>query len=894
MPRTSDYESLPIPTYEEATGSRPHSSQSFHGAQEVSHDAQRQERSGLLGASSSQRHGNYRAPTVESERSSFDSDVTSLRESEEDEALREDMEQFEVTDPEGQRRAQRWERRRNNFHKRIAILTHSLSSIHLPTIPVPRLDWLRSRMPQASPEYKPDWPIVARVFGLMLIVAFVYAMFALKIFGTSGPFLGQHYNPESVRAFVQGNIDRGKIEAYMNQVTYDAHVAGTRGDFFLAEYVEQHFNAAKLDKVSHEDYYVYLNYPTADGRQVAIVDPPGLRWTAALEEEKVDPSAGRHQTLSFHGHSKSGNVTGPLIYANYGSREDFAWLKQQGIDITGAVVLVRYYGTQTDRALKIKAAELAGAAGCLIYSDPAEDGFRRGEVWPNGPWRPDDAVQRGGVSLTSWVVGDVLTPGWASTQDADRIPIENSTALAKIPSLPLAWRDAKVLLAGLQSQGAGLAVPEGWSGGVPDIEYRTGDLQKSPIVHLQNEQDEADKERIRNVLGRIDGVEAFAKELYVGNHRDSWCFGSVDPGSGTAVFLEVIRVFGELVSLGWRPRRTIVFASWDGEEYNLIGSTEHVEERLERLRVDAFGYLNVDVGVSGKDFRASGSPFMSKVLHRVLGRVKDPTGNDPDQPLTLLDRWNQTSSKLESLGAGSDYVAFQDMAGCSSLDFGFGGDDAAYPYHSCYESLRWMEQFGDPGFFYHGALAEVWSLLILALADEPVIPYDVENYTKEMDRYIAELKEDVDHEASRWADREGRAKPDLDFAILDEALDQLKKNSGPFAFWEEQWEIAVGSSGGMESRELGIHRITHNAQLSEFEKHLLDLPAPEENRGGGGVPGREQYKHVVFAPQRWSGYDGAYFPAIRDQVEDHNWDGAQEWVGRIGKILHLAAFKLLH
>ena len=276
-----------------------------------------------------------------------------------------------------------------------------------------------------------------------------------------------------------------------------------------------------------------------------------------------------------------------MIYANYGSREDFRYLKDQGIDLEGSIALVKYFGTQGDRALKVKAAELAGAVGCIIYSDPRETGFLRGPTWPDGPWMPSDGVQRGAVSLMSWVIGDVLTPGWASTRTAPRNSKENNPGLVNIPSLPISWKDAQPLLKALS--GHGQKVPSAWLGGVPDIgDWYTGD-KRSPTIHLMNLQDEEEKQPIWNVMGRIRGVEQPEKAIFVGNHRDAWCFGGADPGSGTAVLLEVARIFGELVTRGWRPLRSIVFASWDGEEYNLIGSTEYVEDNIDEIRQNAYG-----------------------------------------------------------------------------------------------------------------------------------------------------------------------------------------------------------------------------------------------------------------------------------------------------------------
>lgn len=630
-------------------------------------------------------------------------------------------------------------------------------------------------------------------------------------------------------------------------------------------------------------YEVYLNYPTPGGRRVAIIDPPEFAWEAALEEDKSS-QPDQHEVAAFHGHSRTGNVTGPLIYANYGSREDFAFLQSQGIDLKGSIALVKYFGSQGDRALKVKAAELAGAAGCLIYSDPADDGFLKGAVWPEGPWRKADSLQRGSVSLMSWVVGDVLTPGYASTEDAQRLSRYDNIGLNNIPSLPLAWRDAQVLLKSLRT--TGIQVPENWIGGVPDVEWWSGNGSSSPIVHLRNLQDENDRQPIRNVMARIEGYETPQKTIFVGNHRDAWCFGAVDPGSGTAVQLELVRVFGELLGVGWRPRRSIVFASWDAEEYNLIGSTEHVEERIDSIRAEGVAYINVDVAVRGSRFHAGASPLFERPLLRALGRVKDPGGNS-----SLADTWNATNSVLDGLGAGSDYVAFQDLAGCSSIDIGFKGEAYSSPYHSCYESFDWMKKFGDPAFEYHAALAQVQALLILELADEPVIAFDFPAYAREVMKYVENLKSDVAITAAHFGIAPEAAP--LNVEALEEAAALFVENAAIFGEWDNKWMNTILEGGGMEMRDTAIRRISHNTRMSNFETHLLDLPLPDEDRVGG-VPGRTQFKHVIFGPQAWSGYDEAYFPGVRDALDVGDWTAAQTQLDIAAKVLRHAVDKLLN
>lgn len=649
--------SLSIPSYEEAIVSRPSSSQSFLGPTEVSHDAERQQ---LL----EQGHGRERAvsptyivgeeaeewllPEEERTRTSTDAGRPDLL----------PIEMLEVSEDEVNNGNLNGG---NRLSKRITSMTYNLSSFkiafrqYLPSL---------ERIPK---QLKPDWIMVGRVFALLLVLVLAYVLFISDILTLHrSNTLGAVIDPESVRAFVQERINRTYIRQSAGFITNFDHVAGTEGSYALAQWIRGSFDSAQLEHVGLERFDVYLNYPRKGGRRVAIVEPPDLQWEALIEEELAFTNPPREQTHAFHGHSRAGNVSGPLVYANYGSREDFARLKASGIDLQGAIVLVRYYGSQSDRALKVKAAELAGAVGCIIYSDPAEDGFQKGKPFPDGRFMPNDGVQRGGVSLMNFIIGDVLSPGFASLPgERARISKNDNPGLPNIPSIPLAWRDAQNLLQALQ--GHGLKLDGTWVGGVPDVDWWSGD-HNSPVVNLMNEQDEVERQPIYNVLGSISGSEQPEKSVIVGNHRDAWCFGATDPGSGTAVFLEVVRIFGELQKSGWRPLRTIEFASWDGEEYNLIGSTEHVEARIENLRRNGFAYLNVDIAVQGRDFQAAASPVFGQALLRVLDRTSDPVRNQ-----TLRSIWDEENSKIEGLGVGSDYVAFQDIAGTSSIDLGFGG-----------------------------------------------------------------------------------------------------------------------------------------------------------------------------------------------------------------------------
>lgn len=903
----SRYANIPIPTYDEAV--RPSSSQTLRGAHEISDDAERQ---GLLGVDGPP--STYRPPTAESPRASEDSDLALPELNGDDDRRRvEELDYLDPNTPDPDSRQSGLYHRariRSKFSQHLSNLSATLSSIRLPSFrslytPVPiatdaetptattppsRLSWL-TRQSQSIPtlpdRYRISAPTAARLVGLMCIAILIYVLFILDVFPNNGRYMGTRFDPEAVRAFVQDYVDAARIEQYLQHITGYDHVAGTEGDLYMAEWMkEQWREQGNLDDIALLSYFVYLNYPKSGGRGVSLVKGRNASWRADLEEAILDPF--KQQTLAWHGHSFSGSAEGHLVYANGGSREDFAWLQENGINLNGSIALMRYYSTQGDRALKVKAAEDAGCIGALIYSDPVDDGSVKGPVWPDGPWRPEDSLQRGGVSLMSWVVGDPLTPGYGSTKDAKRLSHEESKGLVKIPSLPLAWRDAKVLLDNLRGQGK--PVPKDWIGGDKDFAggwFSGKDGDDAAIVHMDNDNDSNDKQQIWNLHGLIEGLEQPEKKVIVGNHRDSWCFGSVDPGSGSAVMMEMVRIFGELRKLGWRPLRTIEFVSWDAEEYNLVGSTEYVEDNMDYLRDNAVAYLNVDVGVYGPNpvFRAAGSPLWQRSLLHVIDRV-----NTPDGSKTLRQVWDETESRLEGLGAGSDYVAFQDMAGTTSIDFGFEGAPHGFPYHSCYETFDWMKKFGDPDFSWHRVLAQIWALLIIEVADRPLLPFDVRTYASAIGgAYSDALQSYAESQFTKLGSPDGHqdlAETGFSIKSLKETASQLNDVAEDFHRFEDIWTANVFATGGLESTQFTARRIEYNNALTKFETDLLDLPTGnKDDDGQHGVPGREQFKHVIFGPQAWSGYDEAFFPAVRDALDVGNWTGAKIQLDKVVRIL---------
>ncbi len=730
---------------------------------------------------------------------------------------------------------------------------------------------------------------MGRLLALTLVLGFLWLLFMSDVFtNMSRRIGGQMFDPEQVRQHVVHMVDPAQMRATLHHFTSYAHLAGTEGDWALARDVRNSFIHDGLEDVIVDEYHVYLNYPREDGRAVEILSGEGDNqkavWSAKLEElDRGDETAGR-PTLAFHGHSKSGDVRGPLIYANYGSREDFKKLADMGIDTKGAIALVRYYGTQSDPALKVKAAEMAGFIGCLIYTDPADNGFLRGDVSPNGRYMPNDGVQRGSVSLGNWVLGDVLTPGWESTEHQPRMSLEQTKGLLKIPSLPLAARDAQPLLQHIR--GFGERVPDAWRGGVPDVGddgWWSGNAS-GPVVRLRNEQDQAEQQTVWNVRGRIGGIEQGRKRILVGSQRDAWGFGAADAGSGTAVMLEVARVLGDLAARGWRPLRTVEFASWDAGAYNRVGSTEFVEDSLWDLQGDAYAYLNLGAAIRGTErLRAAGSPVFRRVLARVLDRVADPVGGNATLRTIFWDNdTNNNEGQRSDPGSGSaaaasaasplealcdvqgDYAPFQYLAGASSLDLAFTTNDdnagKGFPAHSSYDTTDWMARVGDPDFAYHAALAQVVLLLVLELADRPVLPFDMGHYALELGRYAAELegwvedRQDHRRRQQRHGDsgvetredqtttprniddgedgKEQKREQRLDVGKIRSAVRTVESAAVEFEKWEDMWETSIIRSNGWEPSSLGKQRCQYNDRMAAFETGLLDL----EYLGGVSIP----------------------------------------------------------
>ncbi|KAK3679364.1 hypothetical protein LTR78_000925 [Recurvomyces mirabilis] len=912
----AQYANIPIPSYDEATASRSTSSQDTHDNATNNNTA---EREGLL---------TYHHPTVESARTSLGFDAEDEDEEADDLRLpevnghnndieRRQIEELDYLDPsypDSSRRSPRLYHRvrirsGRKWGRQLSSLGATLSNLRFPIPSFRSLyrpvdtdeegearpdtrTWLSRFVSRVGvPErYRLSGPTAARLAGLFTLLTFIYFLFAFDLFPGSRRGLGNRFDPEAVRRFVLEHTSGENIRQTLEHITSFDHVAGTEGDLYLAKWMEGMWTEQGVfDQVALLPYHVYLNYPGERG--VEIMRPEGARWTARLEEEQAVP--GRVQIGAWQGHSWSGEVEGHLVYANGGSWDDYAWLRENGVVVNGSVALVNFGGTQADAGWKLRAAQEAGCVGVLMYSSPSD-------VAEDSAWRPpDDMVQRGDVGMGDWVLGDPLTPGFASHSDSKipRLSMEGNRGLPSIPSLPLAWRDAKDLIKALDGHGA--SVPFSWvhwPGDGLDKHWFSGTAEAEdadvPIVHLKNMNDENPLQEIWNLHGMMEGLEQPQKKILVGNHRDAWCFGAVSPGSGSAVMMEVVRIFGELKKLNWRPLRTIEFVSFDAGEYNNIGSTEYVEDTTDFLRENALAYINVDTGVFGDIFTASGSPVWERPLLHVLDRISAPETNDT---LTLKQKWAQHSSAFQPLGHASDYAAFQSIAGTSSLDFSFvagtGAREKYFPYNSCHDTLAWMETYGDPtpDFAYHSTLAQIWTLLILELADRPMIPYDIRSYAAKLQTWTQDLER---HAAGLWAQQQnlqhasaGDLQTATGFTVnpLTQAIAALTEQANTFHKFEETWTSNVLASGGLETRGFAAKRLEYNNRLARFETDLLDLQDNAQCPHGGGMPGRCQFKHSVFGPVGEDGVGGGVgiFPFVRDAMERGEWEKAGVWVGRV-------------
>lgn len=644
---------------------------------------------------------------------------------------------------------------------------------------------------------------------------------------------------------------------HLRILTREPHIAGTKEDYATAIYVRDQLRNSGI-AAELKEYDVWLNYPNTPS-VVELITKRRQRLNINEPVVAGDPSSSHPNiTPLFNGFSASGDVTAPVVYANYGLPNDYDDLKRAGVDVKGKIVIVRY--GNSFRGVKAKVAEDRGAIGCLIYSDPADDGYMQGDIYPKGPWRPGASGQRGSVQYLFDYPGDPLTPGRPAIPGVPRLKPEEATDLTRIPVQPISSDAAKAILSLLK----GPVRPRGFQGGLP-FAYHLGGADDVKL-RLKTDMDYKIR-KIWNVVGRIDGNEEKDRWVILGNHRDAWVFGAVDPNSGTSAMLEVGRGLGELLKQGWKPRRTIIFCSWDAEEYGLIGSVEWAEELAPELREKAVAYLNLDSAVSGPHFGASSVPSLWKLMRAVTRDIKDPkTGKSVYQQWQDRAREgrpeedaNTSEARIGALGSGSDYTPFLQHLGIAATDMGFGGDYGVY--HSSYDSFNWMEKFGDPGFVYHVAVSQLWGTLALRLADADGLSFDYTDYANQVRDYFAE--------AVRVAGRRSLTGT-FDERSMTEALEDFAK--------EAERVNRLKQEAVRDSNREKLRRI--NDALMNTERQLID---------SRGLRGRAWYKHQIYAPGFYTGYAAQPLTDFRQALDERNGAHAKESLERIVQAIRRAA-----
>ncbi len=674
-------------------------------------------------------------------------------------------------------------------------------------------------------------------------------------------------NEMRLEADLARSLSRDSTGRFFRYLTDEPHPAGSVRNKELADFIADRYRAWGLDHVQLHRYDVLLPWP----REVKVTMTAPTVHEATLREDAYpqDPHTSKDAGITYLGMSASGDVTGELVYAASGNPSDYDWLERQGVNLEGKIALVRYSVPYSYRGFKALTAEKRGLAAVLIYSDPAEDGFVKGPTFPNGPWGPESHIQRGAITYDFMVAGDPLTPGYASVPGAPRIKASDALSVPKIMMVPMSYRDARPLLQAL----GGPDAPASWQGAM-GFTYRVG--AGPATVRVKVDMDDATRP-IWVVEGRITGTDEPEKYVVLGNHRDAWVFGAVDPSSGTATQMELARALGAQAQAGRRPRRTIVFASWDAEEWHLTGSTEWGEQFADDLRKNAVAYLNVDGSTSGATFEAGAIASLNPLVAQVVRDVKDPGDGG-----TVLESWGRALRKEKrdatigggatretvakrpidypgnALGSGSDYTVFLNFLGLPIVEMSFNGPYGVY--HSAYDNAYWMEHFGDPGFRYMTAMSEVWGRMALRLANAEHFPHDFVLYADRVGGFIDAL--------SALPGASGR----LDLTSVRAARDRW--HSAALTLERALAATLASPPSASRTRQMAAT----NEAMRSVEQTLLTAE---------GIPGRPWFRHVLYAP-RYT-YAAMTLPGVEEAVDASDWERAGAQLRVVAARLNAAA-----
>ena len=687
-----------------------------------------------------------------------------------------------------------------------------------------------------------------------------------------------------------------RMRESMRRLSARPHNVGSAYDKINAEWIRDQFRSYGW-QADIENFDVL--FPTPKERFVEMISPTTFKLDLDERKLDIDPTSGQQdeQLPAYVAYSHDGDVTGPLVFVNYGIPADYEELARHGISVKGAIVIAKYGGSW--RGIKPKVAAEHGAIGCLIYSDPGNDGYAVGDVFPNGPMRPSQGVQRGSVADMPTYPGDPMTPGVGATKDAKRLPLDQVTTITKIPTLPISYGNAQPLLAALH----GPAVPAAWRGGLP-ITYRFGPGPAQ--VHLKVKSD-WNTRTLYDVIAKLPGTTEADQWVIRGNHHDAWVNGAEDPISGLVAELEEARALGELVKQGWKPKRTIIYAAWDGEEPGLLGSTEWVETHETELAKHAVAYINSDTNGRGY-LGIEGSHILEKFINGVAKDVQDPETNlsvwkrnqlqtlrtgTPDERKEARERDDQ---RIDALGSGSDYSPFLQHLGIPALNLGYGGEDNGGIYHSIYDDFYWYTHFSDTAFVYGRALSQTVGTAVMRLASADVIPFSFGNLAETARTYVTQLqhlrdtRNDQITETNRSIDdgvyvavsdpREPtlaparrETPPQFNFAPLLNAIDSLSHAAArydrAFTTGTAQSTASIASTRASALRSI-------NMQLLQAERAMTSTD---------GLRGRPWYRHMLYAPGFYTGYGVKTMPGAREAIEQGTWTQVDGEIVRIAAAL---------
>jgi len=679
---------------------------------------------------------------------------------------------------------------------------------------------------------------------------------------------------------------------YMRRLTLRPHHVGSPYDKDNADWILAKFKEWGWD--AHIETFQVL-FPTPKERVLEMLEP--MRFTATLQEPpvSVDPTSNQQneQLPPYNAYSIDGDVTAPLVFVNYGLPKDYEELERLGVSVKGTIVIAKYGNSW--RGIKPKVAAEHGAVGCLIYSDPQDDGYFVDEVYPQGPMRPSNGVQRGSVmDFPSASPGDPLTPGIGATADAKRLAVKDAPSITKIPVLPISYGDAQPLLAAL----TGAMAPKDWRGALA-ISYHVG--PGAAKVHLKVNFN-WDIKPVYDIIAKIPGAEQPDAWVIRGNHHDAWVNGAEDPTSGQVTLLEEARAFGELRKQGWKPKRTIIYCAWDGEEPMLLGSTEWAEEHDKELQQHAVAYINSDGNIRGY-LDMNGSQTLERFVNGVARDIQDPETKlsvaqrlrlrKVEQAKTAEDRQEirqREDLRVAALGSGSDYTAFIDHLGIATLDLSFDGEATSGIYHSAYDDFYWFTHFADTDFVYGRALSQTIGTAVMRLADADLLPFEFTDLADTMRVYSKELKKLAGDERDAILERNKEIDEGLFSAVNDPRHPQIAPpkedvppylNFAPFdnatdalALSAEHYKSALSSASGMDIPAATLQDL--NQKLTESERRLT---TPE------GLLRRPWYKHMIYAPGAYTGYDAKTIPGVREAIEQKHWDEANSEIERVSKVL---------